>query len=78
MAGNIWPEYEKKKNAIKHLPREQYEVELDKIIEELEFVETFTCNNCGELLHISERGNSELALQDNICEYCMEENDYGK
>nr|DAI31747.1 MAG TPA: hypothetical protein [Bacteriophage sp.] len=32
---NVWLEYEKEKEKIKHLPREEYEKELQKIIERL-------------------------------------------
>lgn len=39
--------------------------------------ETFYCENCQCYYHEDEKGSSELALQDSICEYCME-NGYGK
>lgn len=39
---NIWLEYEKEKNKIKHLPREEYEKELQKIIEEPKQIEKIT------------------------------------
>lgn len=32
---NIWLDYEKEKNKIKHLTRKEYEKELQKIIEKL-------------------------------------------
>lgn len=33
---NVWLKYEKEKEKIKYLPREEYEKELQKIIERLE------------------------------------------
>ena len=39
--------------------------------------EMFYCENCGYWYMTEEKGSSELALQDNICEYCMEDG-YGK
>ena len=39
--------------------------------------ETFICTNCGEEYAIDEHGESELALTDNICIYCMEDG-YGR
>ena len=39
--------------------------------------ETFICGNCGEEYTMDEHGESELALQDNICIYCMEDG-YGR
>ncbi len=32
---NIWLQYEQEKSKIKHLPREQYDIELQKIIKKL-------------------------------------------
>ena len=40
--------------------------------------EIFICSNCGEEYSIEEHGTSELALQDNICIYCMNEGGYGE
>lgn len=39
--------------------------------------EMFYCDNCGCWYMEDEKGTSELALQDGICEYCME-NGYGE
>jgi len=39
--------------------------------------ETFYCNNCNSYYLEEEKGESELALQDNICQYCIEDG-YGK
>lgn len=51
---------------------------LDKILEKYENEEeTFECQNCHEILPEDEKGSSELALQDEICIYCME-NGYGR
>ena len=38
--------------------------------------EMFYCDNCGCWYMEDEMGTSELALQDGICEYCMQ-NGYG-
>ena len=35
------------------------------------------CSQCGEEITKENQGESELALQDNICKYCMEDG-YGK
>lgn len=40
--------------------------------------ETFICANCGEEYTMEEHGTSELARQDNICIYCMEDGGYGE
>jgi hypothetical protein len=40
-----------------------------------EYHDLFICNNCNEVC--SEKGTSELALQDCICEECMK-NGYGQ
>lgn len=51
---------------------------LDTILKKYEIEEeTFECQNCHEVLPIDEKGSSELALQDGICIYCME-NGYGR
>lgn len=43
---NVWLEYEKEKEKIKHLPREEYEKELQKIIDEaLEYIENYLIIN---------------------------------
>lgn len=56
------------------LMKEQtYQEIIDMIHEEL--LEETKCNNCNEW--VKELGTSELALQDNICENCMEDG-YGK
>ena len=34
-------------------------------------METFICNECGEVKLIEDLGNSELAKQDMICKECM-------
>lgn len=34
-------------------------------------METFICNECGEVKLIEDLGNSELAKQDKICKECM-------
>jgi hypothetical protein len=39
------------------------------------FTDLFVCNNCNEVC--TEKGTSELALQDCICEECMK-NGYGQ
>lgn len=39
--------------------------------------ETFECQNCHEILPIEEMGTSELAMQDQICQHCMEDG-YGR
>ena len=39
--------------------------------------ELFKCENCGEYLPIEFLGDSELAMQDTICQMCMEDG-YGK
>lgn len=36
MDGNIWIEYEKRKKELINLPRAEYEIALDKLLEELE------------------------------------------
>lgn len=39
--------------------------------------ECFYCNNCQSWYLEDEKGTSELAIQDNICEYCIEDG-YGR
>lgn len=39
--------------------------------------DVFKCENCGEYRLEDEMSKSELALQDCICEYCMQDG-YGK
>lgn len=39
--------------------------------------EYFKCNNCNEWVLLDNKGTTELALTDNICENCMKEG-YGK
>lgn len=34
-------------------------------------METFICNECGEVKLIEDLGNSELAKEDKICKECM-------
>jgi hypothetical protein len=51
----------------------------EKIIKQsIPMEETFICQNCNEEKSIEEKGTSELAMNDCICEECMEVNDYGK
>lgn len=51
----------------------------EKIIKQsMPIEETFVCQNCNEEKSIEEKGTSELAMNDCICEECMEVNDYGK
>ena len=45
---------------------------------ETEFEDCFICQNCREMYPLEEMGTSELAMQDQICKYCMEEGDYGR
>jgi len=84
MAGNIWTEYERlKKERIKE---DNYNEVIDGIIEEInkleekeetEFEDCFVCQNCREMYPLEEMGTSELAMQDQICVYCMEDG-YGR
>jgi len=46
--------------------------------EETDFEDCFICQNCREMYPIEDMGTSELAMQDQICKYCMEEGDYGR
>ena len=46
-------------------------------IDEEQDDDTFECQNCHERYSEDEKGSSELALQDGICTYCMEDG-YGR
>ena len=46
--------------------------------EETDFEDCFVCQNCREMYPIEDMGTSELARQDQICKYCMEERGYGR
>ena len=50
----------------------------DEEKKETEFEDFFFCSNCRELFPMEEMGSSELAMQDRICKYCMEERGYGR
>lgn len=36
-------------------------------------IETFTCNECGEVKPIEDLGSNELAKEDKICKECMDD-----
>ena len=44
---------------------------------EAEFEDCFICQNCREMYPLENMGTSELARQDQICEFCMG-NGYGR
>ena len=44
--------------------------DLEELNDKLD-METFICNECGEVKLIEDLGNSELAKQDMICKECM-------
>ena len=52
-----------------------YDKELRK--EADNFEDCFVCQNCRETYSIEEMGTSELAMQDQICKYCMSDG-YGR
>lgn len=66
----LWEMYEEYKNwfyenfysDVRCIPFEEY---VDEYFTE--------CQNCHRYIHKSELGTSELALQDNICEDCMQD-----
>lgn len=66
----------KKYSFMKELSK-AYDKTIDEQKEEKEFDDYFFCSNCRELFSMDEMGNSELAMQDRICKYCMEERGYG-
>ena len=50
---------------------------MQKIFTNISEEETFTCQNCNEEKSIEEKGTSELAMNDCICEECMQQS-YGR
>ena len=52
-------------NLLKEITNEMKELN-DKLD-----IETFICNECGEVKPIEDLGSSELAKQDKICKECM-------
>lgn len=53
------------------------EKQQEELKEETDFEDCFICQNCREMYPLENMGTSELARQDQICEFCME-NGYGK
>lgn len=50
---------------------------IDEQQKETEFEDCFICQNCREMYPVEEMGTSELAMQDQICKYCMSDG-YGR
>jgi hypothetical protein len=69
----LWELYE---NYLIEFRSENYSDAKPVCFEDYVYNEITYCENCGEYRTLDEMGESELALQDHICEYCME-NGYG-
>ena len=70
----LWELYE---NYLIEFKSENYSDAKPAYFEDYVYNEITQCQCCGEYRTLDEMGTSELALQDHICEYCMEDG-YGR
>ena len=70
----LWSIYE---DYLEEFKKNNYSNQKPAYFEDYVQNEITMCHNCYEYRTLDEMGHSELALQDNICEYCME-NGYGE